>query len=130
MSDAFDSAKIRTADGRVGFDACKLVEIPVEGIALKDYPNHKISVRTVNTTYVLTTRNGRVLGQAFQEGKEAKHLSRESEVNIHGSTWGGSMLKIGFIGVYMHLEFSIVGRAGFIHTSEIRSITVRELPNE
>jgi hypothetical protein len=26
-------------------------------------------------------------------------------VNVHGSTWGGSMLKVAFIGRGMHLEF-------------------------
>lgn len=139
MSSAFDSAKIRTADGRVGFDALKLVEIPVEGIALKDYPNHKITVRTKNTTYLLTTRSGRVLAQAFKDGAEPpRYLRREQEIAVHGSTYGGSwtMLRIGFIGVDMHLEFTARDDNYEDHppktvtTSAIQSVTVRELPNE
>ena len=134
--DKFDAAKIQLADGRVGYDALKLVEIPVEGIKLSEYRNHKIVIQTKNTRYVLTTRNDRVLGQAFAENGEPRHLSKEREVNVHGSTYGGSMIRIGFIGVNMHLELSAKDPnhpdpwARTLTTTAIQSITVRELPNE
>lgn len=40
---------------------------------------------------------------------------------IHGSTWGGSMLKVGFIGRGMHLEF-VPAYGGVITTSRILDI--------
>lgn len=45
-------------------------------------------------------------------------------VDLHGSTWGGSMLKVGFVGRGMHLEFRHPHH-GVIHTSRIEE--VREL---
>src|SRR5713101_4894848 len=43
-------------------------------------------------------------------------------VTIHGSTWGGSMLKHRFIGRGMHLEFGHPDYAGPILTSRIVDI--------
>lgn len=45
-------------------------------------------------------------------------------VDVHGSTWGGTMLKVHFIGRGMKLEFSHP-EFGIIHTSRIQGI--REL---
>lgn len=136
MSEQFDSAKIRLPDGRIGYDALKIIDIPVEGVKLADYPNHKIVVNTKNTRYVLTTRAGRVLAQAFAGDREPRFLSKEQVVNIHGSTYGGSMIRLGFIGVGMHLELSSQDDHyedlpwKTLTTTAIENIQVRELPSE
>jgi hypothetical protein len=44
-------------------------------------------------------------------------------VQIAGSTWGGSMLKMGWIGVGMHLEFR-VPHFGTLTTSRIKSVEI------
>lgn len=49
------------------------------------------------------------------------------KVNISGSTWGGSMLKLRFIGRGMHLEFSHPEYRTPIITSPIQEI--RECPD-
>lgn len=132
----FDSAKIRLPDGRIGYDALKIIDIPVEGINLKDYRNHKIVVNTKNTRYVITTRGERTLAQAFADDKEPRFLSQEQEVRIHGSTYGGSMIRLGFIGVGMHLELSAQDDHyedmpyKTLTTTAIANIQVRELPSE
>ena len=41
---------------------------------------------------------------------------------IAGSTWGGSMLKVGFVGIGMHLEFSTKLHPGVTTTSTILSV--------
>lgn len=43
-------------------------------------------------------------------------------VSVAGSTWGGSMLKCGFVGRGMHLEFSHPGYGTPITTSRIKEI--------
>lgn len=44
--------------------------------------------------------------------------------NIHGSTWGGSMIKTDWIGIGMHLEIGLMvnGEASVITTSEIQDV--------
>lgn len=47
--------------------------------------------------------------------------------NIHGSTWGGSMIKVGFIGIGMRMEIGLIypnGMPDIITTSTVRSIQV------
>lgn len=43
---------------------------------------------------------------------------------IHGSTWGGSMLKMDFLGVGMHIEMTIQGNDGIILTNTVKEINV------
>lgn len=123
----FDPARIRLADGNIAFDCAKLTEIPVDGIRLLDYQNHVIIVHTKNTKYVFTHIQGRVRGQAFKEdGMPIRYLYTEEVVHIHGSTFGGSMIRTGFVGVGMHLEFSTKNAPG-ITTSEIQSVQIAPL---
>ncbi len=123
----FDPARIVFSDGRVAFDCAKLAEVPVEGIRLLDYQNHIIFVHTKNTKYVFTHIQGRVRGQAFKEdGMPIRYLAEEQVVHIHGSTFGGSMIRVGFVGVGMHLEFSTKDVGG-ITTSEIQSVQIAPL---
>ena len=47
-------------------------------------------------------------------------------VRINGSNWGGSMIKTGYLGRGMHLEFCHPGFDGYIVTSAIRDIRLRD----
>lgn len=122
--DPLQAARVRLPNGQVGFDAVKLANIPTEGIHVKDFPNHVIVVRTKNTVYTFVTNGEDIEGVAHKEnGGIPSFLFRQAKVQIHGSTWGGSMIKVGYIGVDMRLEFSIPdeGRYG-ITTSTIQSV--------
>src|SRR5438105_5011668 len=100
MSDKFEEAKITLPDGREAYDCLKLATIPTEGIFLKDHQDHLIVVQTKNTRYEFINRGGKVEGVARkQDGTLPKYLTQPQSVNIHGSTWGGSMIKVGYIGV-------------------------------
>ena len=102
----FDDAKVRLPDGRIAFDCLKLAEIPTAGIFLRDYPNHVVFVRTRNTLYTLVVRDGQVTAHAERhDGSRPTFVPEPTPINVHGSTWGGSLLKLDYIGVNMHLEF-------------------------
>jgi hypothetical protein len=58
-------------------------------------------VETENRSYRIELRAGRA---AFISGHPT-FCPRPTRVSIHGSTWGGSMLKASFIGRGMRLEF-------------------------
>lgn len=90
------------------------------GFFIKDLkPGARLIIRTKNTSYTL------LKGDDYLElwGHE-KYCPSPTKVNIHGSTFGGSVLKIGFVGRGMHLEFTRIGNAPgkVITTSTIQSI--------
>lgn len=123
----FDPAKVRLADGSIAFDCAKLAELPVEGVRVADYMNHVFIIHTRNTKYVLTHVQGRMRGQAFKDdGSLPRYLAEEQVIHFHGCTYGGSMIRMGFIGVDMHLEFSTKEHSG-ITTSAIQSVQVAPL---
>ena len=78
-----------------------------EGAALK--------VQTENRFYTIVNRGG---GQALISG-HPEFCPEPVEVSIHGSTWGGSVIRSSFIGRGMHLEFGHPARRGCIITSPI-----------
>lgn len=88
------------------------------GVWLKDIPvGSGVKVRTQNTTYeIINTREGWTI-----QG-HPKMCPDIRLCNIHGSTWGGSMLKVGFLGVGMHIEMTIQGNDGIILTSMVKEI--------
>ena len=61
-----------------------------------------VEVRTHNHTYRIMKCTG---GKALISG-HPEFCPEPVAVSIHGSTWGGSMLKTGFIGLGMRLEYS------------------------
>jgi len=128
MSDKFAEAYIHLPDGRLAYDCAKLVTIETEGVFLKDYPNHVLMVNTKNTSYGFITRNGIVEGKAaavVEGGREPRYLTEHTKnIDIHGSTFGGSMIKVGYIGVDMHLEFSYPEHPKSIVTTAIQSIRI------
>lgn len=75
-----------------------------------------LRIQTRNTLYLLTkTADGYLLSGS------AKYCPTPTKAYPHGSTWGGSMLKIMFVGIGMHLEIGIEGK-GTITTSEIQTV--------
>lgn len=91
------------------------------GIFIKDLNIHtKLKVHTRNSIYdieILEPDKNKVM----IIGNNSCFLD-PTEVYINGSTWGGSMLKLGYIGKGMHLE--IVYDRKRITTSMIKAIVI------
>lgn len=80
-------------------------------------PGVMLDVETENRHYVLENMGD---GKALIVG-HPEFCPRPVLVDVHGSTWGGSMLKMGFVGRGMRLEFRHPAH-GIIHTSRIHQI--------
>jgi hypothetical protein len=81
-----------------------IVQSEVEGgVYLKNLrPGTVLRVQTLNHSYT-------ILYQGWDQAMISGHpvfCPDPVPVTIHGSTWGGSMLKARFIGRGMHLEFA------------------------
>jgi len=108
---------------------CALIEKSEKdgGIYLTDlFPGDEVRVQTRNTLYTIrkvATGNLTIQGHAY-------YCPKPVVARINGSTWGGSMLKMGFIGKGMHLEFTIPGSQwpGAIITTQIQSVELAQ-PN-
>ena len=91
------------------------------GVYLRDLPADRVlDVQTQNRSYFLLRRESEVIIWGHPVFCPAP-----VRVCISGSNWGGSMLKIGFIGRGMHLEFRDPDLRVPIVTSRIRDM--REL---
>lgn len=75
-------------------------------------------VQTKNTLYRIEKRGE----DEFYISGNARFCPEPARVTIHGSNFGGSMLKLGWVGRGMYLEFSTAEHRG-IGTSEIKEIT-------
>jgi len=80
-----------------------IVRSEVEGgVYLRDLPKgSRLEVTTENRDYQLTMDGD---GKALISG-HPRFCPQPILVNIQGSSWGGSMLKVAYIGRGMHLEF-------------------------
>jgi hypothetical protein len=80
-----------------------IVQSEVEGgVYLKDLDKGtKLEVQTENRVYQIVVQEG---SKALISG-HPEFCPEPVLVSIHGSSWGGSMLKMAFIGRGMHLEF-------------------------
>ncbi len=96
-----------------------IIQSEIEGgVFLENLPEGATLVlRTENRRYVIEKR---AQGQVLISG-HPQYCPKPHCTYIHGSTWGGSMLKVGFIGRGMHLEFGPVNGAT-ITTSRIIEI--------
>ena len=121
-----ESAKIQLPDGRIAYDAVKLAGLETEGVWLKDCTNHIIVVRTKRgTKYTLVCENGKIKGTGVREnGTISPYMPPDSEVRINGCTFGGSMLKMGYLGVGMHMEFVFEDKV--VTTTSIQSLVIVE----
>src|SRR6202795_1267744 len=74
------------------------------GVYLKDLPPFCVlSGRTHNRTYTLTHHPYEP--ETWFISGHPEYCPEPTKCFVHGSTWGGSCIKIGFIGRGMHLEF-------------------------
>src|SRR5579872_2067819 len=78
-----------------------------------------LKVQTKNTLYFIERRGE----NEFWISGNQRLCPVPVHANIHGSTWGTSMLKMGYVGREMHLEFSLVGEYSTITTTPITEIT-------
>src|SRR6478735_3906147 len=94
-----------------------LVQSEIEGgVYLPDLPRGAaVEIETANHIYTLVNCGGNA---ALISG-HPRFCPVPVRVSIHGSTWGGSLLKQGFIGRSMHLEFGHPNYTGVITTSRI-----------
>jgi hypothetical protein len=84
------------------------------GLFLRDLPvGYEAEVRTKNTTYVLS-RAGLVVGGKYGGWR------------VNGSTFGGSMIRVGWVGEGMYLELQ--QRMRRVATTAIRDVNVVEVP--
>ena len=81
----------------------RIIQSEIEGgVHLRDVaPGTVLEITTRNRSYTIRYEGD---GEAFISGHPV-FCPRPTLVRIHGSTWGGSMLKERFIGRGMHLEF-------------------------
>lgn len=92
------------------------------GVWLKDVPvGRTLHVKTRHTTYVLRHRES---GWTI-EG-HLRYCPTERPVTVTGCTYGGSVLKAGFVGRGMYMEFCTPEHPDPIGTSSIEEITESE----
>ena len=76
-----------------------------------------VIVQTKNSTYFIEKRSD---GQYIKGGS---HFPDFEKIHVNGSTFGGSMLKVDFIGIGMHMEVSRSGGRSLV-TTAIQSVKV------
>ena len=81
----------------------RIIQSEVEGgVYLKDLrPGAALEVETENRSYRVVIHDS---GKALISG-HPKFCPEPVLVSIHGSSWGGSMLKVAYLGRGMHMEF-------------------------
>jgi len=90
-----------------------------DGIAIQSLePGTTLIVQTRNSEYRVVVLDGTDLDVIVMGGQLFQDATR---VRLGGATAGGSLLKIGWIGVGLRVELSVGGRR--IITSPVRSIT-------
>ena len=99
---------------------CNIIQSEIEGgVHLADLTcDSTLEIETQNRSYTLVNRGN---GEALLCG-HPQYCPQPVLVRISGSTWGGSMLKMAFVGRGMHLEFRHPGYSRPIITSRIRDV--------
>jgi hypothetical protein len=88
-------------------------------------PGTKMTVETKNSFYeFFIGEDGDItaFGGTRQDG--SVRFPSPTPVVIHGSTFGGSMIKADWIGETMHLEFREVGSDSFLLTTQIKNVVL------
>ena len=95
-----------------------------DGIALLDVDAFTtLVVRTDNSVYRITILTPHLREVLVQGGKFFPERTRAC---LSGSTFGGSCLKIGWVGLGLHMEFHAGGQ--WIITSHVRAIAIEASP--
>ena len=91
-----------------------------EGVDLSSLPaGTRVIVETRNSRYCLVMKDE---GGCNAVGLGGRYCPEETDVQIHGSTLGGSLISMGWIGLGWLIELSVQGKC--ILTSRVRSISV------
>lgn len=100
-----------------------IVQSEIEGGVFLEHlePDTTIEIHTQNHCYTAVLLGG---SQALISGHPV-YCPNPTQVTIHGSTWGGSMLKLQYVGRGMHLEFRHPEYRYPIVTSPIQEIRER-----
>ncbi len=94
------------------------------GIFLKDIPDrHIVEVHTQNSVYTIAVIDKDQSKVAIQGNN--KHLLHPEVCYLRGSTFGGSMIKVGWIGVGMHLEVN-PATGVIMTTSSVKTVKIKE----
>jgi len=97
----------------------------LDGVILRALaPFDTVCVRTLNTNYyifILDPENGKALVQG------GRYFEEPSEATISGSTFGGCMLKMGWLGIGFRIEFYLGGQR--IITSPVQSLRIERGDN-
>lgn len=106
---------------------CNIVRSEIEGGVLLEYlpPETVLEIRTRHHCYTAVLLGG---GEALISG-HPEYCPQPVLVAIAGSTWGGSMLKVRFVGRGMYLEFHHPDYRAPIVTSPIQEIRECPQPN-
>jgi hypothetical protein len=98
-----------------------IIQSEIEGgVHLRDLPPGTVlQVQTRNRMYTIVSESD---GYAWISGHPT-YCPDPVLVNIHGSTWGGSMIKERFIGRGLHLEF---GHPDFCVITTSRIVDIEE----
>lgn len=80
-------------------------------------PGTKIFVTTTNNLYTITIIDG-----CKVKVKGGRYFPQEEEKILTGSTWGGSMIKLNWIGYDMCMEFG--NRFCFVLTSPVQNAII------
>ena len=92
-----------------------------DGIGLADLdPITTLLVRTENSLYQITVLQPRQTNVLVQGGE---FFPETTPARLNGSSFGGSCLKMAWVGVGLRMEFHYDG--GWIITSRVRSISVQ-----
>ncbi len=95
----------------------------LEGVTLTELEAcDTIHVRTRNSDYeifMLDPKSGRALAQG------GEYFAEPTEVTVSGSTFGGCMLKLGWIGVGLRMEIYVNGKRAV--TSPVQSLRVEHV---
>ena len=96
-----------------------------EGVMIKDLPPGQIlAIKTKNSTYrIIVLNSAEGLVQLSGGNTEKITGQKEVEATVSGSTWGGSAMKAGFLGVGMSIEFAL-GKGRIMTTSPVKKISV------
>ena len=105
-------------------DGIVAVASQTDGIQLIDVdPFTTLVVRTDNSVYRITILTPHLREVLVQGGKFFPERTRAC---LSGSSFGGSCLKLGWVGLGLHLEFHAGGQ--WIITSHVRAIAVEASP--
>ncbi len=114
-------SRITERDRHLGdHETSNIVQSEIEGgVFLPDLPQHTVlEIRTMHRCYTAVLLGQ---GEALLSG-HPEYCPQPVLVEIAGSTWGGSMLKLDFVGRGMHLEFHHPEYETPIVTSRIQEV--------